>query len=105
MSRKVFIAEKVTNKINTVGVSVGTTVGAVSTNSRKLAGGVQIVAAASNTGVVYVGVRPNLTAGTNDDSDGFPLSAGESVLLPVSAESEVYAIADAASQKLFMLSF
>lgn len=105
MGRKVFIGDKVACHINTGGQSVGTSLVALSSNDRKLDGGVQIVADAGNSGVVYVGVRKNLTAGSSNSLDGFPLSAGESVLLPVQKESEIQLISDSASQGVHFLSF
>ena len=104
MARKVFIGQKTKNHINTGGKAVGTTVVQLSEDSRKLQSGVQIVADASNTDIVYVGVRSNLTAGTNE-TDGFPLSAGETIPLPVESEDQVYLIADAVSQGIHFLSY
>jgi hypothetical protein len=105
MARKVFISQKTKAPINTGGVDVGTSVVAVSAFTRQLEGGVQVVADATNTDIVYIGVRSNLTAGTNDDTDGFPLSSGESLFLPVDSESDMYMIADAVSQKIFFASY
>ena len=105
MARKVFIGQKTKAHINTQGLGVGTSVVQLSTSGRKLEGGVQIVAAAGNGGIVYVGVRSNLTAGTSDETDGFPLSAGESLFLPVASEDEVYCIATAITQQVHFVSF
>lgn len=104
MGRKIFLGEKVKGRLNTGAVTVGTSVVAMSTNSAKLHGGVQVRAATTNAGIVYVGTRENLTAGTADATDGYPLSAGDTVFIPCDAESEVRAIASATSQKLFFLS-
>lgn len=103
--KKVAIAQKSTAKINTGGLTVGATVVALSTNTRALEGGVQIVADSSNGNIVYVGVKENLTAGTSDDLDGFPLAANQSIFLPVSNEAEVRLIAGAASQGIHFASF
>lgn len=105
MGRKVSIGKKTKTPINTAGVAVGTSVVQLSGFKRSLEGGVQIVAAAANGGIVYVGVRTNLTAGTADSTDGFPLSAGESLFLPVDSESEIWMIASAVSQQIHFVSF
>lgn len=104
MARKVFIGKKTRNKINTAGVDVGTSVVQLSSDTRPLDSGVQMVADADNGGIVYVGVRSNITAGTYA-TDGFPLSAGESLLLPVDSESEIYLIGDQASLAIHFVSF
>lgn len=105
MSRKVFIGPKEKAVINTGGLSAGTTVQQLSSNTRELKGGVQIVADNGNTNIVYVGVRSNLTAGTDNDLDGFPLTAGQAIFLPATTESEIYVIAAAASQGIHFASF
>lgn len=105
MARKVIIGRKEKNKVNTGGVSVGTSVVALSANDRELKGGVQIVADAGNSGVVYVGVRATLTAGSANATDGFPLSAGDTVFLPVSKESEVQLIGSASGQSAHFISY
>jgi len=105
MARKVFIGQKTKSRVNTGGAAVGATVAALSTDTHELQGGVQLVADADNTGVVYVGTRSNLTAGTADATDGFPLSAGEALFIPANSESEIHHIADAAAQALHFMSF
>lgn len=105
MSRKVFIGPKEKAKINTGGFSAGTTAAQLSTNDRELKGGVQLVADNGNTNIVYVGVRENITAGTDNALDGFPLTAGQAIFLPVTTESEVWIIAAAASQGIHFASF
>lgn len=105
MGNKVFIGRKTKTPINTAGVAVGVTPVQLSPFTRPLEGGVQIVADALNTGIVYVGVRPNITAGSADATDGFPLSAGESLFLPANSESDVWMIADTAAQQIHFLSF
>ena len=105
MARKVNIGRKSKSRINTQGVPVGTTAVQISQGTNQLEAGVQIVADAGNSGTVFVGVRPTITAGTADATDGFPLQAGESFLLPVSQESEIWMIATVASQQTFIVSF
>lgn len=105
MGREVFIGKKRTNKLNTGGATVGTTVSTPFDNSRNLQGGVQVIADSTNTGVVYLGVRDNLTAGTNADTDGFPIGSGESIFMPVDREDEIRARSDAAAQGIHIMSF
>lgn len=62
----------------------------------------QIKAGDANTGVVYVGPA-NVTAGTNADTDGFPLSAGQGTYIPIVQTGVVHAIASVPNEKLFIL--
>jgi len=105
MARKVFIGRKEKNHINTGSVSVGTSVTALSSNDRELKGGVQLVADASNSGTVYVGVRTTLTAGSAAATDGYPLAAGDAVFIPSSKESEVQLIASGSGQSVYFISY
>ncbi len=62
--------------------------------------GVQIKAPETNSGVVYVGAS-GVTADSADATDGFPLSPGEGLFVPVDDPSKLYVIASAAGQKVF----
>lgn len=93
------------SKANTGKKTIGTTVEQLSSSTRELALGVQCLAAPGNTNTVYVGTKENLTAGSNDATDGFPLAAGSSILVPANSESEVYIIGGAASQVLHFMSY
>jgi hypothetical protein len=62
--------------------------------------GVGVKAWASNTGIIYVGSRSNLTAGTTAATDGFPLSKGDGDTIPIDDLSKVWAISDTAGQNL-----
>jgi len=104
MAKKVFIGQKEIGRTNTGGATIGTSVAALSADGASLKGGVQIVAASTNASIVYVGTRSTLTAGTANATDGFPLSAGDSIFLPVRKESDVYCIADAVSQQVYFAS-
>jgi hypothetical protein len=105
MARKVIIGRKTKTNINTGTADVGVTVSALSADSRDLEGGVQIVCPTGNTGIVFVGTRSSLTAGTANASDGFPLNATDSIWLPANKESEVFLISDTASQTVSFLSY
>ena len=54
--------------------------------------GIQVLAGAANTVKVFVGPS-GITADSADATDGYPLSAGESVLFPVRTPSEIFVIA------------
>lgn len=99
------VGKKTKSYINTGGVTVGTSVITLSSNDRKLEGGVQIVAAAANSGVVYIGARSTLTPGNANGTDGFPLAAGESIFIPYAKETDVYMIASAVGQKVYFVSY
>jgi hypothetical protein len=66
-----------------------------------LSAGVQIKASDTNTGIVYIGDTSSVTANTADATDGFPLSAGQGLFVPIDDVTRLYAIASAAGQKLF----
>lgn len=63
---------------------------------------VQIKASASNTGVVYVG-PPGVTANTNAESDGFPLSADQGLYLPIVQTGIIHLISNSANNTVFIL--
>lgn len=81
--------------------SVGGTAVQMTTNTIKTTTGVIIKAATTNTGIVYVGDDSAVTANAVDGTDGFPLTAGESITLPILDASTIYLIASAAGQKVF----
>lgn len=64
--------------------------------------GVTVKAHKDNTGTIYIG-NSDVTAGTADATDGFPLEAGEALFLEVSNANVVYAIASVANQKLHFI--
>jgi len=62
--------------------------------------GVTLKADMTNTGIIYVG-NSDVTAGTTAATDGFPLSAGETVTLEVTNANIPYAIASANNQIIY----
>jgi hypothetical protein len=84
--------------------SIGTTALQLTTNTTKADRGVQITAGAGNSAIIYVGLH-NVTADSADDTDGFPLAAGESILVPVRDATKVYVVASTGtnSKVFFML--
>tara|TARA_R110000824_G_scaffold288815_1_gene477271 strand:+ start:746 stop:1042 length:297 start_codon:yes stop_codon:yes gene_type:complete len=83
---------------------IGTT--AVSITSREInaSRGVQILASSSNSVSVYVGPK-GVTAGTSAaDTDGYPLAAGEAVVVPIIEPNKIYAITATSTASIsFML--
>lgn len=63
----------------------------ITSTSRRCERGVTVKASASNTGIVYVG-NSDVTNGTANSTDGFELSAGESVTVEVNNVNKVYII-------------
>jgi hypothetical protein len=65
-------------------------------------------ALASNTGTIYLGTSAAVTAGTDDETDGFPIVAGDVLQFDLKADgvgsqvdvSELWVIADTPGQKL-----
>ena len=83
--------------------SIGTTAVQLTTAVTHANRGVQIVADASNSSTIYVGLA-TVTTDAADSTDGFPLSAGESVVIPVINPSTVYVIAASGSDsKVFFI--
>jgi hypothetical protein len=80
--------------------AVGTTAVQLTTAAAHQSKGVQLKADAANSGTVYVG-NSNVTAGTTDATDGFPLAGGEGLFVPVDDPSKVYVIGSAAGQNVF----
>ena len=62
--------------------------------------GVTLKADITNTGIIYIG-NSDVTAGTTAGTDGFPLSAGETITLEVNNANIPYAIASANNQKIY----
>lgn len=61
-----------------------------------------IKAAPGNTGVVYVGPA-GVTANTSSESDGYPLSAGQELPIPIHNTGTVYVIGTGPSNQIFVL--
>ncbi len=81
-------------------LDIDTTAEQITTTSFAAKFGVTIKADITNTGIVYIG-NSDVTAGTTAATDGFPLSAGESLTLEVSNSNIPYAIASANNQKVY----
>lgn len=60
--------------------------------------GIQLAPDSANTGVIYVGFTDSVTAGTDNDTDGYPL--GTSLLVPFRRPQDVYLVSDSADQKV-----
>ena len=84
--------------------SIGTTALQMTTNATKADRGVQITASAGNSATIYVGLS-NVTGDAADATDGFPLAAGESILVPVRDARLIYVLASTGtnSKVFFML--
>lgn len=82
---------------------VGTTAVPLVASTRLATRGVYVKAAASNTGTVFVG-NSDVTTGGTEATDGYPLFAGESVMLPIEDAQRIYVRADGANQKVNWLS-
>lgn len=84
--------------------SIGTSAVAITAATEFAKRGVQIVATLGNTVPVYIGPQ-GVTAGTSAaTTDGYPLQAGESIVVPVIDPTKIYAItASATASVSFML--
>jgi hypothetical protein len=63
---------------------------------------IQLKASASNTGLVYVGNTPNVTANSNAETDGFPLSADQGIYIPVVQTGQIYLVSPSLNNKVFI---
>jgi hypothetical protein len=84
--------------------TIGATAGQLDSSTAAVTSGVQLKAAAANSGTVYVGYASSVTANSAVATDGFPLAAGETYFVPKSKASTpagIYVIASAADQNVF----
>ena len=73
------------------------------TSTTHVSRGVQVIAHSSNAVDVYVGTS-TVTADAADATDGFPLAAGESIVIPVIDPSTIYVRAPSGtSSKVFFI--
>ena len=83
--------------------SIGTTAVQITTSTIHAHRGVQVVAAAGNSVTVYVGTS-TVTTDSADGTDGFPLAAGESVVIPIIDPSKIYVrAASGTTSKVFFI--
>lgn len=92
-----------TNSFTSKSVTVGLTAAQISPLSYQAIYGVQLRSASSNTGKIYIGNSLSVTALTAPATDGFVLTAGDGLFLPLSNVNLIYAISDTAAQILFFL--
>jgi hypothetical protein len=86
--------------------SIGNTPLQLTATPTLLALGITLKAAAGNSGAVYIGFANTVTPGTTPATDGYELSAGEELFLPVglvAGASLIWVVAASASQKLYWL--
>jgi hypothetical protein len=82
--------------------SIGATALRLTTIEKRAAKGVEIKAAVTNTGTLYVG-NSDVTADAADATSGFPLHAGDAIFLPVDDPTSVYLIGSTTGQKAFFV--
>lgn len=64
--------------------------------------GLQIYASSANTGTVYVG-ESTVTANSSDSTDGYPLTPGKELLIPLVNPNPIYAVASASGQTIWFI--
>ena len=82
--------------------AIGTSAVKVVASSQSAQSGVMLRADKANTDIVYIGTS-TVTAGTVDATDGFPLSAGDIMFIPVVDVSLIFAIAASGTQRVFWM--
>jgi len=71
---------------------IGTSAVSITSQNLNASRGVQVLASTSNSVAVYIGPE-GVTAGTSSAStDGYPLAAGEAIVVPVIEPSKIYAV-------------
>lgn len=65
--------------------------------------GIQIFAASGNTADIYVSTNSAITANSNDDTDGYPIQAGEKLLVTERTPNNLYAVAPTGSQTMWFI--
>ncbi len=90
------------NDFDHVSVSIGTTAAQLWSSDALLLRGIGVKADPANTAVIYIG-KSDVTANTTAATDGFPLSPGEELFLPLKDGSTVYGRSGSASQKAFIV--
>lgn len=81
-------------------LDIDTTAEQITSTSFTCKFGVTVKADITNTGIIYVG-NSDVTAGSTAATDGFPLSAGETLTLEVNNPNLLYAISSANNQKIY----
>lgn len=64
--------------------------------------GITIIADGNNTGTVYIG-GDTVTANGSDTTTGVPLSAGDSIYIPINHISYLFVIATTTNNKVFFI--
>jgi hypothetical protein len=71
---------------------IGTSAVPITSQNLNASRGVQVLASTSNSVAVYIGPQ-GVTAGTSSaDTDGYPLGAGEAVVVPIIEPNKIYAV-------------
>ncbi len=83
-------------------LAVGTSAEVLTATSFDCQKGVVVKAAAANTGIIYVG-NSDVTAGSAAATDGFPLSAGDSVEVETDNPNLIFVIASVDAEDVFWL--
>jgi len=76
--------------------SIGDSQAQLTATIRKAKRGVQITADASNPSIIYVGLT-GVTADSADATDGYPIAAGDTVVIPTRNPALLYVIAKTGS--------
>lgn len=83
---------------------IGTTAAQLISTTVRAKQGVQVQAHSDNSDTIYIGFGNTVTVtGTDDDTDGYPLAAGNSLLIPITNPNEIFVISGASSQRLNFL--
>lgn len=82
---------------------ISTTAVQLTTTSNRCKRGIVVKAAVGNSGKVYVGSSLDVTADSADATDGFELSAGDSIMTETDDPSKLFLIASAPDQKVFWI--
>jgi len=82
---------------------IGSTPVPLVNKSIKTKRGVVVKASTKNDGIVYVGTNPAMTPGTNDETDGWELSAKDAITVEINDVRNVLLMEDTPGQRVFWI--
>lgn len=83
--------------------SIGPTPAAITDVESRPQFGILIKAAEFNTDIIWIGSSADLTMDSKDETDGFPLLAGQSVTIEINDPRKIYSASESENQTAFWI--
>ena len=83
--------------------SIGTDAIQITDSEIRATNGVQIYADVDNPGIIYVGFSSDITANSDDITDGFPLAAGDNMFFSVRNPKDIWVVASNSNNTLWFV--